>query len=71
MLTMNADAHPLMRRMHKPDLKLAPHEQDKRSVIAINSADWDTWLTGPNEGAQALVRLTAIEEFDAGPDDAP
>lgn len=71
MLTMNADAHPLMRRMHKPDPKLAPHEQDKRSVIAINREDWETWLRGPPEGAAALIRLTAIEDFDAGPDDAP
>ena len=70
MLTMNADAHLLMRRMHKPDPKLAPHEQDKRSVIAVNPADWDTWLQGPHGGAQALIRLTAIEEFDAGPEDA-
>ena len=68
MLTMNADAHPLMRRMHKPDPKLAPHEQDKRSVIAINPMDWDAWLQGPQEGASALIRLTAIEEFDAGPE---
>jgi hypothetical protein len=45
MLTMNADAHPLMRRMHKPDPKPAPHEQDERSAIAINPADWDMWLT--------------------------
>jgi glutathione S-transferase len=49
---------PLMRRMHKPDPKLAPHEQDKRSVIAINTANWDTWLQGSHEGAQALIRLT-------------
>ena len=71
MLTLNADAHPLMSRMHKPDPKLAAHEQDKRSVIAINEADWDVWLQGPHEGATPLVRLTAIEDFDAGPDDAP
>lgn len=70
MLTMNADAHPLMSRMHKPDPKLGPHEQDKRSIIAIESADWHTWLQGPHEGAQALIRLTALEDFDAGPDDA-
>jgi putative SOS response-associated peptidase YedK len=25
MITMNADLHPLMQRMHKPDPKLAPH----------------------------------------------
>ncbi len=71
MLTMNADAHPLMRRMHKPDPKLAPHEQDKRSVIAIEPADWDTWLAGPHEGAQALIRLTAVDTFVAGSEDAP
>ncbi len=69
MLTMNADTHPLMRRMHKPDPKLAPHEQDKRSVIAIDPADWATWLQGSHENAQALIRLTAVEEFDARPED--
>ena len=31
MLTLNADAHPLMSRMHKPDPKLGPDQQDKRS----------------------------------------
>lgn len=71
MLTMNAGEHPLMRRMHKPDPKLGPDEQDKRSVIAIDRADWDRWLVGPHEGARELIRLTAIEDFDAAPDDAP
>ena len=71
MLTMNADTHPLMRRMHKPDPKLGPHEQDKRSVIAIHPDDYDKWLYGPHEGARELIRLTAIEDFDASPDEAP
>ena len=71
MLTMNVDAPPLMRRMHKPDPKLGPQEQDKRSVIAIDPSDWDTKLQEPPEGAQALSRLTPLEDFDAGPDDAP
>jgi len=70
MLTMNADSHPLMRRMHRPDPKVGPHEQDKRSVIAVEAADWDTWLQGPHEHAQALVRLTPIEVFVAGPEAA-
>jgi hypothetical protein len=65
---MNADAHPLMRRMHRTDPKLAPHEQDKRSVVAIEPADWETGLQGPHEGTLALIRLTAVEVFDAGPD---
>lgn len=32
MLTLNADNHPLMNRMHKPDPKLPPDQQDKRSL---------------------------------------
>lgn len=37
MLTINADAHPLMGRMHKPDPKLGPDQQDRRSVIPIEA----------------------------------
>ena len=39
MLTINADDHPLMRRMHKPDPKFAPDQQDKRSVVTIEMED--------------------------------
>ena len=67
MLTLNADAHPLMSRMHKPDPKLAPDRQDKRSVIPIAPEDTDLWLAGPPEQAAALIRLTDAGEFDAGP----
>jgi hypothetical protein len=45
-MAMTADAHPHMRPMHKPYPELAQHEQDKRSVIAINAADWEIWLPG-------------------------
>jgi hypothetical protein len=41
MLTINADVHPLMRRMHKPDPKVGPEQQDKRSVIPIELCDVD------------------------------
>lgn len=68
MLTMNADAHPLMRRMHKPDPKFGPNEQDKRSVVAIEVADFDTWLGGSIEDAKALIRLAPVKLFVAGPD---
>ncbi|KQO38108.1 hypothetical protein ASF19_20250 [Acidovorax sp. Leaf84] len=67
MLTLNADAHPLMNRMHKPDKKLGPNEQDKRSVIPIEPADYDQWLAGTQEEAQAILRMPAVELFDAGP----
>ena len=67
MLTINADAHPLMRRMHKPDPKLGADQQDKRSVVSIEPEDVDTWLHAPVEQAQKLVRLTSAEMFKAGP----
>ena len=67
MLTLNADAHPLMRRMHKPDPKLGPGQQDKRSVVPIEPADVDQWLFGTQAEASALVRLAPVETFDAGP----
>ena len=68
MLTMNADVHPLMRRMHKPDPKFGPNEQDKRSVVVIEPGDFDTWLTGSLEQATALIRLAPVDVFSAGPD---
>ena len=67
MLTINADAHPLMSRMHKPDPKLAADQQDKRSVISIELADVDTWLAGTQQEAAALLRVPAVELFNAGP----
>lgn len=81
MLTINADAHPLMARMHKPDPKLGPDEQDKRCVVPIEVDDVDEWLFAPIERAKQLVRLprwsglpprplallTREDQFDAGP----
>jgi putative SOS response-associated peptidase YedK len=71
MLTLNADAHPLMSRMHKPDPKLGPQDQDKRSVIPIELADVDQWLYGTTEEASALVKLPPPEAFVAARLDEP
>ena len=70
MLTLNADHHELMRRMHKPDLKVGPGDQDKRSVIPIEASDVDQWLAGTVEEAKQLLRLSPAEMFVAGPIDA-
>lgn len=63
MLTTNADAHPIMTRMHKPDPKLPPDQQDKRSVIAIELEDVDLWLAGTVDQAQEMLRPPAAELF--------
>lgn len=65
LLTLNADAHPLMRRMHRPDPKLPADQQDKRSVVPIELGDVDTWLHAPQAEAAGLVRLAAVDLFRA------
>jgi len=35
MLTINADAHPLMSRMHKPDPKFGPTDVDRSKVVTV------------------------------------
>lgn len=70
MVTTNADAHPIMSLMHKPERDADGNllaEQDKRSIVLLEREDWDTWLFGSNDEAMALVRLPDAELFDHGP----
>src|SRR5574343_1019833 len=67
LLTINADHHPLMGRMHKPDPKLPPDQQDKRSVVVLSPEDAEPWLFGTTKDAAALVRLAPEEDFRAVP----
>lgn len=66
MITCNCDGHPLLARLHKPDPNLPPDQQDKRAVVHIERADWDTWLHGTQEEALALIRPNPAEVFDQG-----
>ena len=68
LLTLNADDHPLMKRMHKPDPRLPPDRQDKRSVVPLELEDVDAWLFGTRDDAQKLIRLAPVERFDAEPE---
>lgn len=67
MLTQNCDGHPLLALMHKPDPKASPNAQDKRTVVPIERGDWDLWLHGPKEAAEALIRVPPVETFRHGP----
>ncbi len=67
MLTINADHHPLMRRMHKPRPDRPASAQDKRSAIPIEMGETDQWLKGSPEDAKQLLRLAPVETFDAAP----
>lgn len=67
MLTVNADDHPVMRRMHKSDPTLQSDQQDKRSVIAIEAGDVDQWLAGTVQDAVQLLTAPAVELMEACP----
>ena len=58
-------------RFHKPDPSLPPNKQDKRTVEPLEIADLRTWLAGTIDEASALIKLPAIELFDAGPSQPP
>ena len=57
MLTINADSHPLMSRMHN---MLAVDQQDKRSVIPI-----DQWLAVTMDEAKDLLNPAPVEIREA------
>lgn len=60
MLTVNAQAHPLMRQMHRPD-------DEKRSVVVLDEGDYDQWLRAPMAEAWELVRLPADDALAGEP----
>ena len=67
MLTVNADDHPLLRRMHRPDPRLPADRQDTRCLVSIEAADVDRWLCAPIDEAVKLVRLTPVSLMLAAP----
>lgn len=67
MLTVNADSHPLMSRMHKPDPKLPADQQDKRSVVAIEQGDVERWLRGSVAEVVDLLAPPTLDLVEASP----
>lgn len=69
-ITVNCDSHPMLARLHKPERDketgdlLPPDQQDKRSLVHIEPADWRTWLLGTEAEARALLTPQPAEVFD-------
>ncbi|WP_018150818.1 SOS response-associated peptidase [Leeia oryzae] len=58
-ITINADDHPLMRRMHKP-------EDEKRSLVIVRPEEYDAWLTCQNtETARSFLRAYPGDKMTA------
>lgn len=64
MLTVNCDGHPLLGRLHKPDPKLPPDAQDKRSLVPLAPSQWAAWLEGSTAQASALLTAPPADWFD-------
>lgn len=64
MITCNCDAHPLLSRLHKPDPRLPADQQDKRSLVHIDTQDWEQWLHGTTADAMSLIKPQAASQFD-------
>jgi len=61
MLTVNADKHPLMNRMHAPN-------KEKRSVVIVPPSQWDDWLRCHDpEAARSFRALYPAEKMQAAP----
>lgn len=71
MVTLNADHHPLLRRMHRPDPERPPGQQDKRAVVPLAPWAFDAWLKGTIEEATRALVLPPEDELNAGPDAPP
>ncbi|WP_447915865.1 hypothetical protein [Delftia acidovorans] len=54
-----ADGHPVLLLMHRPGKK-------KRSVVMLESGDWDAWLHGTVAQADALVKLPPLGALRSG-----
>ncbi|HDR9051335.1 TPA: SOS response-associated peptidase family protein [Burkholderia vietnamiensis] len=61
MITVNADGHPIMSRMHKPD-------DEKRSVVILRPDDLGEWLTTSNiDAARAMLQLYPATDMSTLP----
>ncbi|QYY30285.1 SOS response-associated peptidase [Cupriavidus pinatubonensis] len=61
MLTVNAEGHAVMGRMHKPN-------DEKRSLVLVPPEQWDDWLQcGNPEVARTFMKLYPAEKMAAAP----
>jgi putative SOS response-associated peptidase YedK len=61
MLTVNADAHPLMSRMHKPG-------DEKRAVVIVRPSEYEDWLSCKStDEARSFLSLYPADEMHAEP----
>jgi len=61
LLTINADAHPLMSQFHAPG-------DEKRSLVVLEPEAQERWLRADADAARALLQPLVVEHFQAQAD---
>lgn len=61
MLTVNADGHDVMGRMHRP-------EDEKRMIAVLAPEQYDAWLAAPVPQMRGYLRCWPSEDLWAVPD---
>ena len=56
MLTINANDHPVMQRLHKP-------EEEKRTVVPLRTELFNSWLDATPESARQLLSIQSMPEL--------
>ena len=56
MLTINANDHPVMQRLHKP-------EEEKRTVVPLRPELFNAWLDATPESARQLLSIQSMPEL--------
>lgn len=75
MLTFNANAHPLLSLMHRPNLEavgavLPAAQHEKRAIVSLERGSWNQSPYGTQEEAATLVQLPAPHLYAHGAADA-
>ena len=60
MLTINADAHPIFNRLHRPG-------EEKRMVAILDETDYDAWLEAPLTRIKEFLKPYPADRLDAEP----
>lgn len=54
-----------MGRMHKPDSKLSPDQQENVGD-SVEPQDWNVWAAASIVEARVLLQVTTVDLFEAG-----
>lgn len=63
MITVNCDSHVLLNRLHRPDPKRPPDDQDKRALVHVEPHLWEQWLQGDEADAREVLATLPVPDF--------